>query len=254
MLGLRHAAIVTSISRFTSEHLSKLGVPAHRTILLYPGVTPENWAPTGKEQLIRERFGLAGKRVLLSVSRLIPRKGQDVVLRALPEVLRRVPEAVYLIVGGGPEEERLRTLARTLGIEQNVRFVGSIPNSEAVDYYHAADVFVMPNRAMPNGDVEGFGLVFLEANACGLPVIGGRSGGTPDAIAHERSGYLVDPTSAAEVAARLVLLLTDSELRSRLGEQGRERVYEQFTWSATGRTLHAATEMARRQQMERLNA
>jgi phosphatidylinositol alpha-1,6-mannosyltransferase len=159
-----------------------------------------------------------------------------------------------LIVGGGPEEERLRNMVRQLELDQHVRFAGSIPNKDTVDYYHASDVFVMPNRQMPNGDVEGFGLVFLEANACGKPVIGGRSGGTVDAIAHGESGYLVDPTSSAEVASRLIELLQDPAKAARLGEGGRLRVHEQFTWRQTGETLYAATELAARQPREKTRA
>lgn len=244
--GLRGATVVTSISQFTLEHLLRLGVPSSRAVLLYPGLTPDQWKPTGGEVAIREKFGLVGRKVILTVSRLIPRKGQDVVLQAMPEVLRQVPEAVYFIVGSGPEEQRLRNLVQRLGLAGHVRFAGSIPNREACDYYHACDVFAMPNRRMPNGDVEGFGLVFLEANACGKPVIGGRSGGTPDAIVHGESGYLVDPTSPAEVASRVVELLTDPAQAAKLGEGGRERVRSRFTWRRTGAALHAAADLAAR--------
>jgi phosphatidyl-myo-inositol dimannoside synthase len=236
--ALQRAAVVTTISRFTFEHLLNLGVPEERIVLLYPGVKMEQWQPTGAEEQVREQWGLEGKRVLLTVSRLIPRKGQDTVLQALPAVLAQVPEAAYVIVGGGPEESRLRALADRLGVADHVRFVGSIPNTETLHYYHACDVFVMPNRQMPNGDIEGFGLVFLEANACGKPVIGGRSGGTVDAIAHGESGFLVDPHSPGEVAERLVELLQSPDAARRLGEAGRQRVQRQFTWKRTGDTLH----------------
>lgn len=242
--ALRHASVVTSISQFTVEHLRKLGVPPERIVLLYPGLDPERWVSRGGERGIRARFGLEGRPVVITVSRLIPRKGQDMVLRALPEVLKVVPDLVYLIVGGGPEEPRLRRLATELALDRHVRFVGSIPNHEAPDYYYASDVFAMPNREMPNGDIEGFGLVFLEANMCGLPVIGGRSGGAVDAIEHERTGYLVDPISPGEISRRLIDLLSDPGLRQRMGDAGRRRVEEQFTWSAAGQTLHRAVALA----------
>jgi phosphatidylinositol alpha-1,6-mannosyltransferase len=242
--GLKAASVVTSISQFTVEHLRRLGVPERRVVLLYPGVTPEVWNSRGGEAGVRDRFDLHGKKVILTISRLIPRKGQDTVLKALPAVLRSVPDAVYLIVGGGPEEARLRNLAHELGVEGSVRFVGSIPNVDTVDYYHASDLFVMPNRQMPNGDIEGFGLVFLEANVCGKPVIGGRSGGAVDAIAHGESGYLVDPTDPADVAARLTELLQDSGRAAQLGAAGRERVLREFTWDRSGGVLHHASELA----------
>lgn len=242
--GLREATMVTSISKFTVEHLRNLGLPDEKIRLLYPGVTPEAWRSTGREVEIRRRFNLEGKKVILTVSRLIPRKGQDTVLQALPSVLQQVPNAVYLVVGGGPEEARLRSLAAQLGVNDHVRWVGSIPNSETVDYYHACDLFVMPNREMPNGDIEGFGLVFLEANACGKAVIGGRSGGAVDAIEDGVSGYLVDPTSPAELATRLVALLKDDRLRAELGARGQRRALNEFTWDASGARLGEIVRLA----------
>ncbi len=244
--ALQQASVVTSISRFTIDYLRELGVPEERIVLLYPGVNPEDWRSTGGEASVREEYGLAGKRVILTVSRLIPRKGQDTVIRALPAVLRRVPDAVYLVVGGGPEEARLRALASELGVADHIRWVGSIPNSRTVDFYHASDLFVMPNRRMPNGDIEGFGLVFLEANACGKPVIGGRSGGAVDAIEEGVSGFLVDPMSSDEIANRLISLLTDQDLAARLGQGGRKRVESEFTWRHTGAALYGACALAER--------
>lgn len=235
--ALQGATRVTSISRFTVQQLVALGVPEERLSLLYPGVRLEDWFSRGGEAEVRRRFGLEGRRVLLTVARLIPRKGHDVVLRALPEIARKVPDVAYLVVGSGPEEVRLKSLADSLGVADRVRWAGSVAHQDAVDYYRAADLFVMPNRSMPNGDVEGFGLVFLEANACGLPVIGGRSGGTPDAVSEGVSGYLVEPTSPGEVAERVLALLEDPDLSHRLGEGGRERVARDFTWTKTGSAL-----------------
>lgn len=244
--ALHGAAHVTTISCYTQEHLLRLGVAPERISLLYPGVTYDHWRSTGREQALRERFQLEGKRVILTLARLIPRKGQDTVLQCFPQVLKEVPNAVFLCVGGGPEEARLKALAQTLGVSEHVRWVGSIPNHEAVDYYHAADVFAMPNRQMPNGDIEGFGLVFLEANACAKPVIAGRSGGAVDAVDHERTGFLVDPESPADVAARLIELLRSPELSARLGEAGRKRVLERFSWQHSSQVLNAAIDAAAR--------
>lgn len=242
--GLRQAAAVTTISEFTRGHLQELGVPDERIVMLYPGVIPDRWERTGREQQIRQKHRLEGKRVIISVSRLIPRKGHDVVLRALPKVLEQVPDAVYLIVGDGPYRPTLDGIVAELGLGEHVRFAGSIPNSETVDYYYASDLFVMPNRRLSNGDIEGFGLVFLEANVCGLPVIGGRSGGAVDAIEHGRTGYLVEPTSEADVAGRLIELLNQPEKARAMGEAGRKRVLEHFTWSQSGAVLERAVTMA----------
>jgi len=242
--GLTAAAVVTSISQFTVEHLCRLGIQKDRVVLLYPGVTVGDWDRRPGADRLRERLELKDRKVILTISRLIPRKGQDTMLRALPAVLQRVPEAVYVIVGGGPEEARLRGLAKELGVERAVRFVGSIPNSDTSDYYHVSDVFAMPNREMPNGDIEGFGLVFLEAGICGKPVIGGRSGGAVDAIAHGESGYLVDPLDQRDLANRLVQLLANPAHAAELGAGGRRRVLETFTWDNSGRTLHKASSLA----------
>ncbi len=242
--ALTQAGAVTTISHFTRDHLLRLGVSPERIVLLYPGVVPERWQDTGRAAEIRRRYELEGKRVVITVSRLIPRKGHDVVLQALPQVLKKVPNAVYLIVGDGPQEAHLRSLADSLGLQNSVRFAGSIPNAETVDYYHASDVFVMPNRRMSNGDIEGFGLVFLEANVCGLPVIGGRSGGAVDAIEHGRTGFLVEPTSVEEVADRLIELLTQEDRAREMGTVGRQRVLDNFTWSRSGTVLDRAVTLA----------
>lgn len=241
--GLRDATVVTTISRFTVDQLRGLGVADDRMVLQYPGVDPDRWQPGG-EAAVRQRFGLEGKRVLLTVARLAPRKGQDCVLRALPAILKQVPDCVYLIAGSGPEEPRLRALVAELGLEEHVRFAGTVSDREIGDFYHAGDVFVMANRQLANGDVEGFGLVFLEANACGKPVVGGRSGGAVDAIADGESGLLVDPENADELSGALIRLLSDPDLARRMGEQGRRRVREQFTWKQTALRLEEAIRLA----------
>lgn len=235
--ALRRATAVSTISRYTMQRLIMLGVPDARIRLMYPGLHPEKWAPrSGTNPLVSE-LGLEGKRVLLTVSRLIPRKGHDMVLKALPKVLEAVPNAVYLIVGDGPERSRLERLADKLQVRSSVRFVGSIDNSATFDYYHCCDVFVMPNRRMPNGDIEGFGLVFLEANACGKPVLGGASGGAVDAIIDGETGFLVTPDRVHEITDRLILLLTNPDLARGMGEAGRARVHQSFTWAHCGDAL-----------------
>jgi phosphatidylinositol alpha-1,6-mannosyltransferase len=236
--ALRNAVALSTISRFTLERLKGQGVSEERISLLYPGLAPDDWVEHSGAAAIRSQFGLNGKKVILTVSRLISRKGQDTVLRALPRVLERVPQVVYLIAGDGPERPRLEKLTADLGIQAHVRFAGSIANKDALHFYHACDVFAMPNREMPNGDIEGFGLVFLEANACGKPVIGGRSGGATDAIVDAETGFLVDPESPTEIADRLIQLLSDPERAAAMGAAGKQRVRSSFTWEHTGQALH----------------
>jgi phosphatidylinositol alpha-1,6-mannosyltransferase len=145
---------------------------------------------------------------------------------------------VYLIVGRGPEEQRLQKLAAELGIMDSVRFAGHVPEESLPDCYNLCDVFAMLNREEANGDLEGFGMVFLEANATGKPVIGGRSGGTADAIAEGQTGFRVDASQLDELTATLRMLLTDTNLRCQLGNAGRNRVQREFQWRDRARKLH----------------
>jgi phosphatidylinositol alpha-1,6-mannosyltransferase len=164
------------------------------------------------------------------------RKGHDRVIEAMPCILKSYPDARYVIAGTGSEATRLQRLANELGVGHAVIFLGRVPDDEILALYQAADVFVHPNRELPSGDVEGFGIVFLEANACGVPVIGGNSGGTPDAIQHEVTGYLVDPNDVDEIAHRILTLLGDPALRKRMGQAGREWA-KKFTWEAAAHTV-----------------
>lgn len=242
--SLRDATVITTISHYTEEQLQKLGVQPERIVLMYPGTDPERLRPDGREAEIRARLGLERKRVLMTVSRLIPRKGQDTVMRAMPAILRSYPDCVYLVVGTGGEEKRLRALAAELGLGDRVRFAGSVPDTDLPGLYRACDVFIMANRRLANGDIEGFGLVFLEANLCGRPVIGGRSGGTVDAIVEGETGFLVDPESPEEIADRVLRLFGSPELAARMGETGRRRVLSDFTWEKSAAVLREAMALA----------
>jgi len=238
------ASAFIAISPFMGRFLVKQGVPSERVAVVVPGVNPAFLKEDdGSAERVREQYGLRGKRVIVTVSRIVERKGQDKVIEAMPAILERVPEAVYLVAGEGPDRTRLEVLARQLGVEQHVVFTGQVPYEQAPAFYSAAEVFVMPNREMP-GDIEGFGIVFLEANARGLPVIGGRSGGAQDAVEDGVSGLLVDPFSSEDVARALIRLLTDADLARRLGEGGRHRVLTQFSWERAAAQVRAVVEKA----------
>ncbi len=173
--------------------------------------------------------------MLLSVGRLVRVKGFDLVIRALPEVLRAVPDAVYVLVGSGPEEESLRAASRELGVEERVVFAGEVPYEELSRpggaFYNACDLFVMPSREdRESGAVEAFGIAFLEAGACGKPVLGTRSGGAGEAVLDGETGLIVEPENPAALARAIVRLLTDRELAARLGASGRERVVRELNW------------------------
>ncbi|EDY52517.1 glycosyl transferase, partial [Streptomyces clavuligerus] len=172
------------------------------------------------------------------VSRLVPRKGQDTLIRALPAILAKVPDTVLLIVGGGPYEKELRALADNTGVAASVRFTGAVPWAELPAHYGAGDVFAMPCRTRRGGlDVEGLGIVYLEASATGLPVVAGDSGGAPDAVLDGETGWVVRGGSPEESADRIVALLQDPELRRRMGERGRRWVEEKWRWDLLAGTL-----------------
>jgi phosphatidylinositol alpha-1,6-mannosyltransferase len=189
---------------------------------------------------VRRRYGLAGRPVILSVGRLVPRKGHDTLIRALPLVRREVEGAALLVVGAGPDERRLRRLADRLGVTDAVTFAGGVPHRDLPPYYAAADVFAMPCRTRRVGlDLEGLGIVFLEAAAAGLPVVAGDSGGACEALLPGRTGYLVDGRSVREVAERLTELLLDRKAARAMGARGREWVMTRWGWDQTYRSLAA---------------
>ncbi|MGW7358175.1 glycosyltransferase family 4 protein [Streptomyces sp. NPDC054802] len=213
---------------------------AARMVQLPPGVDEKTFHPDSGGDAVRRRLGLSDRPVVVCVSRLVPRKGQDTLIRAMPAILARVPDAVLLIVGGGPYENELRGLAAQTGVEGSVRFTGSVPWSELPAHYGAGDVFAMPCRTRRGGlDVEGLGIVYLEASATGLPVVAGDSGGAPDAVLDGETGWVVRGGSPEESADRIVTLLQDPELRRRMGERGRAWVEERWRWDLLAERLVA---------------
>lgn len=231
---VRHARIVVVNSRHTRHHFQALGIDNPHVEVVTMSVETKRFRPDLDPQLMRATYGLNGQRVILTVARLDAYKGHDMVIRALRSVRQSVGPIRYLIAGSGPEERRLHRLASDLGCSEEVIFTGHVPERELPALYAACDVFVMPSRPLPQGDFEGFGIVFLEAGACGKPVIGGRSGGVPEAVIDGVTGILVDPTDVGEISDALTRLLRDEEEAARLGMAGRRRT-EQLgsAWGAT---------------------
>lgn len=203
------------------------------------GCSPERFAPPRDGAAKRRALGLDGKKVLLTLCRLVPRKGVDTVLEALPEIARSVPDVRYVVAGGGEDRARLLALAEKLGVMPLVQFLGRVPDADVPSLFDMADVFVMPARE-ERPCVEGFGLVFLEANACDKPVIASTSGGIPDAVVDGETGLLVPPAAPAPLAAAAIRLLGDAELRQRMGVTGRERVLRDATWERMAARLYAS--------------
>jgi phosphatidylinositol alpha-1,6-mannosyltransferase len=233
---LRQVDTVLPVSHYTAELLYDRGVPSSRVHVVPNGTDPERFRPQDGTP-VRERLGLSDQPLLLTVGRLVPRKGIDTVLRALPTIAERCPDVAYVVAGSGPDRSRLEELADQLGVRDRVRFVGDVDHDRLPLYYSAADLFVMPAREDPP-DVEGFGLVFLEANACGTPVIGARSGGIPDAIRDGETGLLVPPNDPEAFADAAVRVLTDLDLAETLGRQGRHRAVNEASWDHIAARIH----------------
>ncbi|WP_406860474.1 glycosyltransferase family 4 protein [Streptomyces sp. HUAS MG47] len=224
---------LTYLGEYTRSRIASALTPAaaDRMVQLPPGVDEKTFHPDSGGDAVRERLGLADRPVVVCVSRLVPRKGQDTLIRAMPAILEEVPEAVLLIVGGGPYEADLHRLARETGVADSVRFTGAVPWEELPAHYGAGDVFAMPCRTRRGGlDVEGLGIVYLEASATGLPVVAGDSGGAPDAVLDGETGWVVRGGAPEDSADRIVTLLKDPALRRRMGERGRAWVEEKWRW------------------------
>ncbi|HEV8566903.1 MAG TPA: glycosyltransferase family 4 protein [Actinoplanes sp.] len=198
---------------------------------LAPGVDVDAFHPGVDGRGVRERYGLSDRPVIVCVSRLVPRKGQDMLIRALPAVRRRVPGAALLLVSGGPYRKRLERLARDQGVGSDVVFTGSVPWAELPAHYAAGDVYAMPCRTRAAGlDVEGLGIVYLEASASGLPIVGGDSGGAPDAVLEGETGYVVGGRDVNALSGRLADLLSDPAKARAMGAAGRAWVEREWRW------------------------
>lgn len=219
-----------AISNFTRDILmDKFYVPSQRIKILNPGTNFARFQAKGSVSIdgwptLRQK--------ILTVGRLVDYKGFDMVVKSVAQLVKAGLDVGYIVVGRGNDRPRLEKLAASLGIGHRVHFAGFVPDKDLPLYYNACHVFALVSRqTRSGGNVEGFGIVFLEANACGKPVIGGRSGGMADAIADRETGLLVDPTSLEAICQALHCLLTDQALAQRLGENGRRRVSQEFDWA-----------------------
>jgi phosphatidylinositol alpha-1,6-mannosyltransferase len=193
---------------------------------------------------VRAKYGLSDRPVIVCVSRLVPRKGQDMLIRALPEIRRRVPGAALLLGSGGPYRPKLERLARDLGVAADVVFTGSVPWAQLPELYAAGDVYAMPCRTRAGGlDVEGLGIVYLEASATGLPVVAGDSGGAPDAVLEGETGYVVGGRDVAAIAGRISDLLNDPDRAKAMGAAGRSWVEREWRWEQQAERLARLLDM-----------
>ncbi|ROR29634.1 glycosyltransferase family 4 protein [Inmirania thermothiophila] len=240
----RRATHVIANSDFTRERLLELGVPAARIRVIHPGVDTARFRRGPADARLRARLGLAeGTRLILSVGRLSRRKGFDRVIEALPALLARGLDVHYAVIGIGEDEAHLRALAEGCGVARRVHLLGHVPPDELPAWYRTADVFAMPNRPV-GADAEGFGMVYIEAAACGTPAVAGRHGGTGAAVLDGETGLRVDGESVEAVAEGLARLLAEPELARRLAENAWRRAVEELSWERVAERTRALEEAA----------
>jgi phosphatidyl-myo-inositol dimannoside synthase len=228
---LAGAAKVFANSHHTGQLLTdEWAVPHDRVVVMHPGVDTTRFVPAPPNDAIRQELGWLGRRVVLTVGALQKRKGQDTMIRALPAIAARIPDTLYVVVGEGWERPYLDELVTSLGVSHLVQFRGVPADDELVRIYQQCDLFVLPNRKV-GWDFEGFGIVLLEAQACGKAVIAGRSGGTMDAVDESRTGDIVQCDSPEPLAEAVCRLLEDDDRREAFGQAGRSRAVEKFDWN-----------------------
>ncbi|MFE0203130.1 glycosyltransferase family 4 protein [Streptomyces sp. NPDC058985] len=234
----RRVDTVTWLGESTRGPVEAALAPGTRTARLAPGVDTDAFHPAVDGGPVRTRYGLGHRPVILCTARMVPRKGQDTLIRALPWVRGAIPDAVLLLVGDGPYAPELRRLALREGVLDAVVLAGGHPHHALPPFYAAADVFAMPCRTRRGGlEVEGLGIVYLEAAASGLPVVAGDSGGAPDAVRDGRTGHVVDGRSVAATADRLIRLLRNPAEARAMGGRGRAWVRAEWTWEHAHATL-----------------
>lgn len=233
---------LTYLGEFTRQAISKAltDKSAKEMVKIAPGIDTAHFIPQPDAMQKRKDLGLQDKKIIISVGRLVHRKGQDKLIEAMPNVLRKIPNAHLLIVGVGPYKNHLEKLVNKLSLKEDVTFAGRIMYDRLPSYLSAADLFAMPSRSRFFGlEVEGLGIVYLEASACGIPVLAGNSGGAPDAVLEGVTGLCVDGTNVAEIASALIEICSDAERASHMGAAGRNWIVDQWRWDIWSKEFNA---------------
>ncbi len=233
---------LTYLGEFTrqaiSEALSRKS--ATEMVKIAPGIDTAHFIPQPDAMQKRKELGLQDKKIIISVGRLVHRKGQDNLIQAMPAVLKKIPNAHLLLVGEGPYKKHLEKLVMKSSLEQNVTFAGRIMYDRLPSYLSAADLFAMPSRSRFFGlEVEGLGIVYLEASACGIPVVAGNSGGAPDAVLEGVTGLCVDGTNIEQITGAIVEICRDAERASYMGAAGRNWIVDQWRWDIWSKEFNA---------------
>ena len=233
--------VLTYLGEFTQSAISKaLSSNAQRAMVkIAPGIDTDHFFPTDAS-ILRRSLGLEDKKVIVSVGRLVHRKGQDYLIQSMPSILHQVPNAHLLLVGQGPYLEHLQRLVKEHGLESSVTFIGRIDYKELPQYLCVGDIFAMPSRSRLMGlEVEGLGIVYLEASSCGLPVLAGNSGGAPDAVKQSETGLVVNGTDEKQIASAAIELLNNRDSSKKMGLAGRQWIVDNWRWETWSKEFEA---------------
>ena len=233
---------LTYLGEFTRTEISKAltSKATSSMVKIAPGIDTDHFAPTPDGAKLRKELGLESKKVIISVGRLVHRKGQDLLIQSLPEILKSIPGAHLVLVGEGPYRSHLEKLIEDFQIRDSVTLIGRIQYRDLPRYFCVGDIFVMPSRSRLAGlEVEGLGIVYLEASACGLPVIAGKSGGAPDAVIEGVTGVTVDGTSVIQISDAVIAALENPEKSRAMGEAGRKWIYDKWRWEIWAKEFNA---------------
>lgn len=233
--------VLTYLGEFTRSAISNaLTNNAQQAMVkIAPGIDTDHFVPTDAS-LLRRSLGLENKKVIVSVGRLVHRKGQDYLIQSMPSILHQVPNAHLLLVGQGPYLEHLQKLVKEHGLESAVTFIGRVDYKELPQYLCVGDIFAMPSRSRLMGlEVEGLGIVYLEASSCGLPVLAGNSGGAPDAVKQSETGLVVSGTDEKQIASAAIELLNNSDSSKKMGLAGRQWIVNNWRWEIWSKEFEA---------------
>jgi len=228
-----NAKKVFSVSSFTRNKLIEYGIAAQKVVIVPNGVDTDKFRNVAMDSSIetKRRMGFEGRQIILTVATLFKRKSHKTIIQAIKEIKKTYPNILYLIVGDGPERENLARLIEAERLADNVLLLGFVSDEKLVQYYNICNVFILTSVNTENDkDIEGFGIVYIEANACGKPVIGGKIGGETDAIIDGQTGLLVDPHNISEITNAIMKLLGDKAFAKNIGDTGRKRVSSELTW------------------------
>ncbi|SMF32043.1 phosphatidylinositol alpha-1,6-mannosyltransferase [Paenibacillus barengoltzii] len=230
--NLKKSKGILTCSEYTKEIVASLHVDSDKIAAILPGVDSK-FMRKNKDSRLMQKYNLDDNTTILyTISRLVERKGHDMVIKSLPFIIEKIPNIKYLIIGDGEYRSELEKLVEKLKLQNYVVFAGEAKESELVDHYNIGDIFIMPSRYIENtGSVEGFGIVYLEAAACRKVVIGGNSGGAPEAVGDNSTGILVDPLDTDDIANNVINLLLNKERYNRLASNAEQRAKHQFSHS-----------------------